>query len=147
MSELSYNIRKLEYNDYNKGFLDLVNIFTRNPEKKTYEQFCVILDKITSQGSSIFVIEVDNIIVSSIKCMIEQKLHNNFKCVLHIEDLVTHPNYRKKGYASKLLDYALNYAKEFNCYKIILCSNPENKNFYINYGFIEKGTEFSKYLN
>ncbi len=142
----SYNIRKLEYNDYYKGYMELINTFTRYPENKSYLEFCEILDKITIQNGYIYVIEQDNKIVSSIKCFVEQKLHNNFKCVLHIEDLVTCLDYRKKGLASKLLDYTLVKAKDFNCYKIVLCSNPENKEFYLKNGFIEKGVEFSMYL-
>lgn len=142
----NYIIRKLEYADYYKGYLNLVNIFTRYPEDKSYDEFCKILDIINSNNSHIFVIEYDNKIISSIKCIIEQKLHNNFKCVLHIEDLVTHYDHRKKGIATKLLNYSIEFARKYNCYKIVLCSNPENSGFYLNNGFIEKGTEFSKYL-
>ena len=142
----TFTIRKLEYNDYYKDYMDLINSFTRSPESKTYDEICMTLDKINSHNSHIFVIEHNNKIISSIKCLIEQKLHNNFKCVLHIEDIVTHTDYRKKGLATKLLEYSLDLAKDFNCYKIILCSNPENYNFYLHKGFIQKGTEFTKYL-
>jgi glucosamine-phosphate N-acetyltransferase len=146
MSESDYIIRKLEYNDYYKGYLELINTFTRYPENKDYDEFCSIVDKIINQNSYIFVIEDNNKIISSVKYIVEQKLHNNFKCVLHIEDLVTHIEYRKKGLASKLLKYAIDLAKMYNCYKIILCSNPENRVFYLNNGFIEKGSEFAKYF-
>jgi len=141
-----YTIRKIEYNDYYKEYLNLINSFTRCPEFKSYDEFCIILDKIYSNNSHIYVIEHNNKIVSSINCLVEQKLHNNFKCVLHIEDIVTHKDYRKKGLATKLLNYSLDLVKEFNCYKIVLCSNPENYNFYLNNGFIQKGTEFTKYI-
>lgn len=141
-----YTIRSIEYTDYHKDYLQLINTFTRNPEMKSYEEFCFILDKINNQQSFIFVIEHDNKIVSTIKCLVEQKLHNNFKCVLHIEDLVTHKDYMKQGLATKLLQYAFNLAKECNCYKIVLCSNPENCNFYLHKGFIQKGVEFTKYI-
>lgn len=147
MTEETYIIRKIEYNDYYKEYLELINTFTRYPESKSYDEFCKIIDIVTNQNSHIFVIECDNKIISSIKCMVEQKLHNNFKCVLHIEDLVTLPEYRNKGLASKLLKYVLNLGKEFNYYKIVLCSNPENEGFYLKNGFIKKGCEFSKYLN
>jgi GNAT superfamily N-acetyltransferase len=140
------SIRPIEYNDYYKGYLELVNTFTRSPEYKSYDEFCTVLDKIKSQQSFIFVIEHNNTIVSSIKCLVEQKIHNNFKCVMHIEDLVTHKDYMKRGLATKLLKYSIDLANEFNCYKIVLCSNPENCNFYLHKGFIQKGIEFTKYM-
>jgi glucosamine-phosphate N-acetyltransferase len=141
-------IRKLEYNDYHKGFLDLINTFTRNPVcKPNFEEFCKMMNTIVGQGSIVYVVEdeKEGKIISSIKCLIEQKMHNNFKRVMHIEDLVTHSEYRKQGLASKLLKKALEVAKELNCYKVVLCSNPENKEFYLNNGFLEKGIEFTKY--
>ncbi len=139
------NIRKLEYNDYYKGYLDLINTFTRYPENKCYGEFCTILDKIVSQNSHIFVIEQNGIIISSITILIQQKIHNNFKCVLHIEDIVTHKDYRKTGLASKLIKYIIDTSPIYNCYKIVLCSNIENEKFYLNQKFIKKGTEFCLY--
>jgi len=139
-------IRPIEYNDYHKGFMSIINTFTRYPEDKSYEDFCKILDRIKLQNSYIFVIEQNGIIISSIKCLIEQKLHNNFKSVMHLEDIVTHKDYRKQGFARKLINYAIEFAGTNNCYKVILCSNPENSNFYLNTGFILKGNEFTKYI-
>jgi glucosamine-phosphate N-acetyltransferase len=141
------NIRKLEYSDYYKGYLELINVFTRVPEPASFAGFCKTLDTIYSQNSYIYVIEEDGKIISSIKIIIEQKMHNNFKSVMHIEDLVTHENYRNKGLASVLLQYVLGLGKEFNCYKIVLCSNPNNEEFYSKKKFIKKGSEFSLYLN
>jgi glucosamine-phosphate N-acetyltransferase len=141
-----YQIRKLEYNDYNKKYLDLINTFTRIPENKTFEEFCKIIDLISLQNSHTYVIEHNNMIISSIKILVEQKLHNNFKCVAHIEDLVTHKDYRKQGLASMLLKYVIDLGRSFNCYKIILSSNPENEEFYIKQNFIKKGTEFTIYI-
>lgn len=142
---MNENIRKLEYNDYYKGYLDLINTFTRYPENKSYTDFCTILDKIVSQNSHIFVIEENGIIISSIKILIEQKLHNNFESVLHIEDLVTHKDYRKLGLASKLIKYIIDISIIHNCYKIVLCSNMDNEDFYLKQKFIKKGVEFSLY--
>lgn len=142
----NYCIRKIDYNDYFKEYMYLINVFTRYPEKQSYEEFCIVLDKIKSHNAHIFVIEHNSKIISSIKCLIEQKIHNNFKCVLHIEDLVTHKDYRRQGLASKLIKFALDFAREQNCYKVILCSNPENCQFYLNTGFIQKGVEFTKYI-
>ncbi len=140
-------IRLIERNDFNKYYMNLINIFTRTPIVQTYENFCNILDKIQNQGSLIYVIEEDNIIVSTLKLNIEQKLHNNFSSVGHIEDVVTHPDYRNKSYASKLIEYAINECKKKNCYKIILCCNPDKITYYEKCGFIKKGSEMTLYVN
>ena len=52
-------IRRIEYTDFYKSYMDLINIFTKYPVSITYEQFCKELDKIQQQDSSIFVIEKD----------------------------------------------------------------------------------------
>jgi glucosamine-phosphate N-acetyltransferase len=139
-------IREIEKNDFYKGYMSLVNIFTKTPIVKTYDEFCKILDIVSLQNSKIFVIEEDGIIVSTLKIIIEQKLHNNFACVGHIEDVVTHPDYRGKGYASKLIEYAKKICSENNCYKIVLCSNDNNISYYEKCGFIQKGKEMTTYF-
>jgi glucosamine-phosphate N-acetyltransferase len=139
-------IRLIEPSDYGKGYLELINVFTRAPEEKSYDEFCMILDKIKSQDAEVYVIEKENRIVSSIHLLFEQKLHNNFKMVCHIEDVVSHPQYRKQGYASALLHFAVQRASEKNCYKVVLTTNADNVPFYTNNGFQEKGFELCKYL-
>ena len=140
-------IREIEKNDYHKGYMNLVNVFTKTPIMKTYDEFCKIVDIITLQNSKIYVIEKDGLIVSTLKIIIEQKLHNNFACVAHIEDVVTYPDYRGKGYASQLIEYAKNIGIENNCYKIVLCCNDNNISYYEKCGFIQKGEEMCLYLN
>jgi len=139
-------IRKIEYNDFNKSFMDLINTFTRTPNTTSYDEFCNYINKIRQQNSEIYVIEEDNKIISTIKIFIEQKIHNNFKTVGHIEDLVTHLEYRKRGLARSLLNHAINECKLYNVYKIILSTNIENINFYLNNGFKNKGVECCLYV-
>lgn len=139
-------IRHITSDDYAKGYMTLINTFTKNAEEKTLEEFTAILKKIYSQNAEIYVIEENNKIVSSIHLLYEYKLHNNFKCVCHIEDVVTLPEYRKRGHASLLLRYAVEKAAEKNCYKIVLTANENNVNFYVNNGFVRKGVELCKYL-
>lgn len=60
--------------------------------------------------------------------------------VLLLEDMVIHHNYRKQGYGSKLLKYAIDYAREKNFLRISLLtdgSETEARDFYKHHGFIE----------
>ena len=68
-----------------------------------------------------------------------QSLTHNVSPFAVVENVVTHINYRNKGYASALLERATEIAKERRCYKIFLetGSNKESTlNFYRNNGFL-----------
>jgi len=135
-------VRKLEREDYHKGFLDLINYFTRDPKSLTYEEF---LDVFTKNNNSItLVIEENNKIISTGKLLIEQKFHNNFAKMGHIEDVVVLESHRGKGYGSLLIKELIKIGK--NCYKIVLNCNSNNIEYYKKLGFIEKGCEMSLYV-
>lgn len=139
-------IRSIEESDYYKGYMNLINTFTRNPQELSYDIFKDILQKIKQQNAEVYVVEKNNTIVSSIHLLFEYKLHNNGKLVCHIEDLVTDVAYRNQGYASALLHYAVQRASEKDCYKVVLTSNSANVPFYKVNNFQEKGTELCRYL-
>jgi GNAT superfamily N-acetyltransferase len=58
-----------------------------------------------------------------------------------MENVVTHYDYRNRGYASKMIQYAADIAKRENCYKIMLMTGSKKEstlNFYKNNGFSDK---------
>lgn len=60
--------------------------------------------------------------------------------VLLLEDLVVHKDHRGQGFGSKLLDYAVKFAKEKNFLRITLLTDIPNqrvKQFYLSRGFVE----------
>lgn len=82
--------------------------------------------------------EENHKVVSSVQVAIIPCLTHNVRCFAVVENVVTHGDYRNKGYASALLQKATEIAKEFNCYKIFLetGSNKESTlNFYKANGF------------
>jgi len=57
-----------------------------------------------------------------------------------LEDLVVHKEYQSKGYGSKLLQHAIDFAKQKNFLRITLLSDrPENlaQEFFRRHGFVE----------
>lgn len=55
-----------------------------------------------------------------------------------IENVVTDKAYRKRGLASQVIDMAIEFAKEHNCYKAVLQSGMDRSEahaFYENKGF------------
>src|SRR5205809_8087070 len=60
--------------------------------------------------------------------------------VILLEDLVIHKQYQGKGYGSKLLNYAIDFAKQKNFLRVtLLTDRPENvaKEFFRHHGFVE----------
>lgn len=86
----------------------------------------------------LLVLEVDNQVVSSVQMAIIESLTHNVRPFAIVENVVTHADYRNRGYASALLTKAIEIAKEKGCYKISLetGSNKESTlNFYRKNGF------------
>lgn len=89
-------------------------------------------------NSHLLVVEDDGRVVSTVHMTIIENLTHNLRPYALVENVVTHVDYRNKGYASALLQRATEIAIEHNCYKIFLetGSNKESTlNFYRNNGF------------
>lgn len=110
-----------------------------------------MLDKFEKdENMYLLVLEEDNQVVSSVQMTIIESLTHNVRSFAVIENVVTHVDYRNKGYASRLLERATEIAKEKNCYKLFLetGSNRESTlNFYRKNGFeIDKKHSCLKWL-
>lgn len=87
----------------------------------------------------LLVVEEEGRVVSSVQLAIVENLTHNLRSFGVIENVVTHGDYRNRGFASALLEQATEIAKEHNCYKLFLetGSNRESTlNFYRNNGFV-----------
>ncbi len=61
--------------------------------------------------------------------------------VLLLEDLVIHRDHRGQGYGSRLLQHALDFARQKKFLRITLLTDrpSESRQFYIKHGFVESG--------
>lgn len=80
-------------------------------------------------------------VVGSTTLMIEQKFIHQGGLVGHIEDVVTHKDFRGMGVGKALVRHATDTARNAGCYKIILNCTEENREFYEKIGFKQHGIE------
>ncbi|MCL2637006.1 MAG: GNAT family N-acetyltransferase [Oscillospiraceae bacterium] len=76
--------------------------------------------------------------VATCVLLIVPNLTRNARPYALIENVVTHPDARKKGYGKAVLDYAKEIAIAHNCYKIMLMTSRKDEatlRFYENCGY------------
>ena len=86
----------------------------------------------------IVVVSDNNAIVSSCVVLIVPNLTHNQRPYALVENVVTHPNHRGKGYATRTLDFARDIAVGCGCYKIMLMTGSkkdETLRFYERAGY------------
>lgn len=93
---------------------------------------------IQDENHHIVVNVIDGKIVSSCVCVIIPNLTRNVRSYAFLENVVTHRDYRGKGYATECLNYAKDIAVKKNCYKMMLLTGSKEKktlDFYQNAGY------------
>ncbi len=141
-----FDIRNIEINDFYKNYLELLSELS--PVGSTHFKIfrSNLKDIINNPFHYIFVIEHNSKIIGSITLLIEQKIIHNFKKVGHIEDLVVKKGYRNKKLGRKLIQFCIDFAKDYNCYKIILNCSDTVLPFYKKLGFNHSNNQMSIYF-
>lgn len=90
---------------------------------------------------------VDGQIVSSCVMVIVPNLTNGQRPYAFIENVITHKEFRKRGYAAQLLDFAKGMALARKCYKIMLMTSSKKEStwrFYERAGY--NGTDKTAFI-
>lgn len=144
---MNYFVRKLNKSDYNKNYFELLKQLTSiDPNKISKSNFNKMLEGL-GKKHLIYVIEdlKKNIIIGSITILVEKKIIHNLGTVIHIEDVVIHKDYRKKGLSNKLINLSKEIAKKNKAYKIILNCSDSLELFYNKHGFKKKNIQMALY--
>lgn len=84
-------------------------------------------DILKDQNHHIIVgVEEEQIVSSCVVVIVPNLTHNQQPYAL-VENVITHKNYRNKGYATKILDFARGIAEAENCYKIMLLTGSKKE--------------------
>jgi len=136
---MSEDIRLIRFDELN----ELLNLYKQlnpnDPDASRNESLNELWKSIYDDPNLHYiVVEVDNKIVASCNITIKKNLTRNLRPYGLIENVITDSNYRKKGYARKSLNMAVEIAKENNCYKVMLLTGSkkeETLRFYEKSGF------------
>lgn len=105
---------------------------------------------IADKDYHILVGEVDGRIVSSVTVIVIKNLTRCMRPYALIENVVTHSDYRCRGYAGALMQKAVDIAGSSGCYKVMLLTGAKDENtlrFYEKCGFNSKDkTAFIKWI-
>ena len=97
-----------------------------------------ILKKIKNQNIKYFIAKDNGKIISSCYICILPNFTRNGRSIGYIENVITDKEYRRKGIGKRIMENAIKYAKNQNCYKVILQSGInriEAHKFYESLGF------------
>lgn len=131
--------RKTDANDLKVLYFEYLTHFPPKEEQDMNLWGSMLSRFEKDENMHLLVVEEDGKVVSSVQMAIVESLTHNVRPFAVVENVVTHVDYRNKGYASTLLEKATEIAKNRSCYKIFLetGSNRESTlNFYRNNGFV-----------
>ncbi len=131
-------VREIKENELN----ELLELYTHLHETGVPEQSETLKNTwatiMNDKNHHIIVAEENGRLVSSVVCVIIPNLTRNVRPYAFIENVVTHSEYRKQGYATACLNYARDIAERENCYKMMLLTSAKTEdtlNFYKKAGY------------
>jgi N-acetylglutamate synthase-like GNAT family acetyltransferase len=124
-----------------KALLDLYKfLFSKADGSVSSEKLQTTWNEIMKQkGLYYFVLELDGKLISTCTLAIIPNLTRGARSYGIIENVVTHIDFRKRGFGTLLLHKTLEVAWEHDCYKVMLLTghkDQETLHFYEQAGFI-----------
>jgi len=136
---MSNQARLIQYHEL-KQLLDLYKYLNEDdPELELNDELLELWSKILQDSNLYYVvISIDGKIVSSCTLAVIKNLTRNARPYGLIENVVSHPDYRKRGLGTKVLHKAIEICREKNCYKVMLLTASKEETtlrFYEKAGF------------
>ncbi|HWQ20113.1 MAG TPA: GNAT family N-acetyltransferase [Methanotrichaceae archaeon] len=137
-----YEIRLIQKHELS-GLLDLYTYLNDDdPALEADAEIESLWDEILADPGQNYLVAVDEgKLVASCVLVIIKNLTRGASPYALIENVVTHPDYRKKGYGTEMLKRAQEMAREKGCYKVMLLTGRRDAiPFYEKAGF-ERGSK------
>ena len=126
---------------------DYFHLLSQLTSAPSFPSFCQQVELIQQNPHHyIAVMCQEDQLIGTITLLMEPKLIHKGQWVGHIEDLVIDHNQQGKGYGGQLLQWAVQKAHTYPCYKIILHCHSSLQPFYEKHGFVSHSTGMSQYL-
>jgi GNAT superfamily N-acetyltransferase len=139
---INNNVRLIKFEELSSLLFLYKYLNSDDPDMKGTEYIKELWKEVFNEpGRYYFVVEEDGLIVSSCTLMVIKNLTRSGRPFGFIENVVTHPDYRKRGYGTTILHKAVETARKNNCYKVMLLTGRKEESvlrFYEQAGF-EKG--------
>ncbi len=122
----------------------------RPQEDSNIEEFSNVITKylLSEPTRKIIVAEYDNKIVGMASMMLLSRL-NRKSLELYIPELIVQQNYQNKGIGKKIMEFCLDFAKQYKCHRIRLESGNQrtgSHQFYRKLGFEQSSLSFTSNL-
>jgi len=106
------------------------------------ERFSAIL---AQPGMTVFIGFAGDLAAATVTLIVVPNLTRSGASYALMENVVTHADHRKRGYARAVIDHAAAEAWNAGCYKVMLLTgskNPATLRFYENCGFVQDKTGY-----
>ena len=147
MGESPLRIRHANRDDLSR-LLDLYQHLAPGDDRPGLDQAARIFEQFaTYNGSAIFLGEVVGVLAASCTLVVVPNLTRGGRSYGLIENVVTHRDFRSRGFGKQLLLAASDAAWQAGCYKVMLMTGskkPETISFYLGAGFEQTKTGFQK---
>lgn len=135
----TFSVRKIKQDE----LMDLLELYKQfengDVELEDNESLRTLWDDIYHNPNLHYiVVETEDKLVATCNITIIKNLTRNARPYGLIENVVTHSDYRNKGYGKQAIQMAVEIAKSNNCYKVMLLTGSkkeETLNFYRSAGF------------
>ena len=129
-------------------FFQLEGVTKNENNGKAEETFKRILK---NENQHILVAECENVVCASVTVTVIESLTHGNRPYAVVEHVITHKDYRGRGYAFELLNRARDIAIQADCYKIMLITGRSEEtvhNLYKRAGYKNDGkTAYTMYLD
>jgi ribosomal protein S18 acetylase RimI-like enzyme len=135
---MTHNIRLIQGNELKKLVSLLKHLNPEDPDIDEQTQLDVWAQFIHDPKIKCIVVEEGDQLIASCTLVMVPNLTRSARPYGLIENVITHPDFRKRGIGKQMLQYALRLAWEQNAYKVILLTSRNDEEvfrFYENAGF------------